>query len=294
MSATASGPSTMPDTTPAEQPPAPVMQQETWAASRANVQFEEKRLMAEHFAEHDFLLPDGANPATTDRENAASGLVSHGTGPNIVVGASLTWIEKHPTGRPLHITWYGPGALVPATLYDFRQRNPNLSVSTHVHLLPGTVDLQLQAQIGAEALDYVEGFKRHFSFMILSGHSFDLELGNVKFHFDREVPIQRACALLKATEKFLFFDSLKFTGEGEVGYSLRELLETSRNVVIYTVASSHSARIEEAFSAHAQQLFVERPPDGGSPQLKSLRLTVVGREDVPTRNLVSKGYLRNP
>lgn len=267
------------------------LHQETWAASRANVQREEKLLMAQHFAEHDFLLQPGTNPAA-HRENTASFLVNQGTGPNMVVEAGLKWIEEHASQGPFHLTWYSPGALVPATLYEFRQKNPDLSASTHVHLLPGTVDIQMQAQIGIEAQEYARKLTRQFSYMILSGHSFDLDTGHVKFHFDREIPIQRTCALLRATEKFLFFDSLKFSGEGEVGYSLRELFDTCRSVAIYTVASSRTDDVTTAFDVLAATLLTKDATEADSPKQKSLRLTVVGRDGAPSRNIVHDGLLR--
>jgi len=268
------------------------LHQETWAASRAHVQRDEKLLMATHFAEHDFLLQPATNPATADRENTASILVNQGTGPNIVVDASLTWIKENAGQGPFHITWYSPGALVPATLFDFRQENPDLSVSTHVHLLPGTVDLQLQAQIGIEAQEYVRKLTRQFSYMLLSGHSFDLITGDVKFHFDREIQIQRACALLKATEKYLFFDSKKFSGEGEVGYSLRDLLATSHSVVVYTVTSDRNDEITAAFDGLAAALFTKDPALAESGRPKSLRLTIVGREGSSSRSFVHDGWLK--
>ena len=265
--------------------------QETWAASRARVQKEDKEMMAHHFAHHDFLLPEGAN-ATSERETAASILVNQGTGPNEVVQASLRWIEEHAADGPFHITWYSPGALVPATLHDFRKDKPHLSAATHVHLFPGTVDIQLQAQIGKEAQEYARGIKRRFSYMILSGHSFDLQTGVVRFHFDREIPIQTTCALLEATQKFLFFDSTKFTGEGEVGYSLRELLATCNAVVVYTVVSGRSQEIKEAFETLRSELLTNEPRPGDGKEPKSLRLTIVGREDKPTESIPWQGFLR--
>jgi hypothetical protein len=183
-------------------PNAPDLHQETWAASRARIQKEEKEMMARYFANHDFLLQEGANPAVDPRETAASILINQGTGPNVVVQESLHWIEDHAQDGPFHITWYSPGALVPATLHDFRLHNPQLSAATHVHLFPGTVDIQLQAQVGKEAQEYTASIKRRFSYMILSGHSFDLRTGVVRFHFDREIPIQTACARLEARQKF--------------------------------------------------------------------------------------------
>jgi hypothetical protein len=272
--------------------------QETWAASRAGIQKEEKDLMANFFASHDFLLQEGANPAADPRETAASILVNQGTGPNVVVHESLKWIAEHSGDRPFHITWYSPGALVPATLHDFREKNPHLSAATHVHLFPGTVDIQLQAQIGSEAVEYAKRITRQFSYMILSGHSFDLRTGEVKFHFDREIPMQQTCALLRATEKFLFLDSKKFTGEGEVGYSLRDLLSTSNAVVIYTVWSKGSIsspstdEIKAAFDRLSAELLTESAPEIEPKERKSLRLTIVGKENMSSQSYPQPGYLR--
>jgi hypothetical protein len=268
------------------------LNQETWAASRARMQQEEKLLMAQYFASHDFLLQKKAKPVGDARENTASLLVNQGTGPNVVVDECLKWIEEHAQEGPFHMTWYSNGALVPATLYDFRQRNPDLTAATHVHLFPGTVDIQLQAQIGTEAQEYATRITRQFSYMILSGHSFDLQTGHVNFHFDREIPIQRACALLKATEKFLFLDSKKFTGEGEVGYSLRELLSTCNSVVIYTVSSDRSAEIKAALDKLGADLLTETPVEGDGHDRKTLRLTIVGRDDVPSESIPHEGFLR--
>jgi hypothetical protein len=265
--------------------------QETWAASRARMQKEEKEMMARHFAEHDFLLPEGANPAAGPRETAACILVNQGTGPNVVVHKSLHWISDHAGEGPFHITWYSPGGLVPATLYDFRQGNPNLSAAAHAHLFPGTVDIQLQAQVGAEAQEYARRLTRRFSYMILSAHSFDLHTGEVLFHFEREIPIQNTCALLRATQKFLFLDSQKFTGEGEIGYSLRDLLATSNAVIIYTVSSSRSEEIKAAFNALAATLLATDPPEAGTAERKTMRLTIVGRQNTPSEALSHQGFL---
>jgi hypothetical protein len=265
---------------------------ETWAASRARIQQEEKLLMAQYFASHDFLVQKKQNPVADARENTASFLANQGTGPNVVVEESLKWIEGHAKEGPFHMTWYSNGALVPATLFEFRQRNPDLTAATHVHLFPGTVDIQLQAQIGTEAQEYASRITRQFSYMILSGHSFDLQTGHVKFHFDREIPIQRTCALLKATEKFLFFDSKKFTGEGGVGYSLRDLLSTCNGVVIYTVSSDRSAEIKTAFNSLSAELLTETPDQADGREWKTLRLTLVGRDNVPTDSIPYEGFLR--
>ena len=280
------------DRTPAGRSSDRWLHQETWAASRARIQKEEKQMMAQYFASHDFLLQEGANPAAV-RENAASFVVNQGTGPNVVVDECMKWIEEHAPEGPFHITWYSPSALVPATLFEFRQRNPDLSAAASVHLFPGTVDIQLQAQIGTEAQEYAKQLaRRQFSYMILSGHAFDLHTGDVKFHFDREIPIQKACALLNATEKFLFLDPKKFAGEGEAAYSLRDLLSTSSAVVIYTVSSPRSKEIKAAFEMLSAQLLTDDPADSDSNDLKSLRLVLVGRESVPSESTPHRGFLR--
>ena len=56
---------------PTAKPPDSWLHQETWAASRARIQKEEKEMMARYFANHDFLLQEGANPAVDPRETAA-------------------------------------------------------------------------------------------------------------------------------------------------------------------------------------------------------------------------------
>jgi hypothetical protein len=278
---------------PAVSPVVDAQDLETWAASRARMQKEEKDMMAKHFADHDFLLPEGSTPGAARRQTAASILVNLGTTPNDVVTACLRWISEHAREGPYHLTWYSAGALVPASLYDFRKDHPNFSAATHVHLFPGTVDLQLQAQVGAEAQDYARKLTRRFSYMILSAHSFDLHTGEVRFHFEREIPIQKSCALLSATQKFVFLDSQKFTAEGEIGYRLRDLLATSSAVIIYTVSSSRSEEIKAAFDALAAALLTETPPDSAVQEQKSLRLTIVGRQNSPSESLSHQGFLAN-
>ena len=266
--------------------------QETWAASQARMQLEEKELMARYFAEHDFLLSEGSNPAAATRQTAATILINQGTEPNVIAGECLRWIEEHSAAGPFHIIWYSPGALVPATLAEFRQRNPHLCAATHVHLFPGTVDLQLQAQIGFEAQEYARSIRRRFSYLILSGHSFDLCTGVVRFHFDREIPIQKICALREATQKFLFLDSEKFTGEGAVGYSLWELLSTSDAVILYTVSSTRSQEIKAAFERLAAGLLTTDVKESTHQKPKSLRLVIVGQGSVPTEPVRRTGYLK--
>ena len=264
--------------------------QETWAASRAQVKIDEKELMARYFANHDWLLPEAASPIENQRETAASLFINQGTGPNVVARESLKWIDKHKGKGPFHLTWYSTGTLLAATLHEFRKQKPHLSAATSVHLFPGTVDLQLQAQIGIEAQEYARNLSRHFSYMILSGHSFDLRTGGIGFHFDREIPIQRTCALLEATQKFLFFDSSKFTGEGEVGYTLRDLLSTSNAVVLYTVSSARTEEIKQAFESLSNELLTKDAQHAEGPETKSLRLTIVGRDGAATESIPWPGY----
>jgi hypothetical protein len=127
--------------------------------------------------------------------------------------------------------------------------------------------------------------------MILSAHSFDLHTGEVLFNFEREIPIQKTCALLRATQKYLFLDSQKFTGEGEIAYSLRDLLTTSNAVILYTVSSALIEEIKAAFHRLAATLLSGKPPDGEVSEYKTLRLTVVGFGGAPSQQFSHDGYL---
>src|SRR5262249_12953160 len=100
---------------------------QTWGASRDELQKDQKEFMAKHFADHEFLLPDGADPAVSTREKVASILVNQGTPPNVVVQYCLEWVAAHSGEGPFHITWYSPGSRVPATLHEFRSDNTNLT-----------------------------------------------------------------------------------------------------------------------------------------------------------------------
>ncbi|MGE0706263.1 MAG: hypothetical protein AB7P22_20260, partial [Vicinamibacterales bacterium] len=113
-----------------------------------------------------------------------------------------------------------------------------------------------------------------------------------------ELPIQRSLALQRATEKFLFFDSTKFRGEGVVGYSVRDLLKTCKAVVIYTVwskgtaASPGTTEIKAAFEQLSAHLLASAPEGPEPAETHSLRLTIVGRENVASESLCYSGYLR--
>ncbi|HET6980319.1 MAG TPA: hypothetical protein VFI24_28550 [Pyrinomonadaceae bacterium] len=266
--------------------------QQTWAASRAELQKVQKELMAKHFADHDFLLPHDEDPATGPRQTAASILVNQGTTPNVVVRYCLEWVATHSTDRPFHITWYSPGSLVPASLHEFRSKNTHLTAATQVHLFPGNVDLQLQASSSREAVLYARGLKRHFSCTLLSGYSLDLSAGLVRFNFDSEIEIQTACALMPATQKFLFLDSEKFIAQGEVGYSLRQLLDTSKAVTIYTVSSQKDAEIISAFNSLGDELHLDKSGDQSNTDWKRLRLVIIGRNGTPPSVLPFEGILR--
>lgn len=264
---------------------------ETWAASRAQEKEGEKEIMAEYFANHDWLVRE--SPGASLRETVAAVLVNQGTSPAVVARQALRWIEEHAVDNAVfHVTWYSPGALVPAALHEFRQNNPHLSAATHVQLFPGEVDLQLQAMISREAHEYARKITRRFTYMLLGGYSLDLEAGVVRFQFDREIPMQTTCALLKATQKFLFFDSGKFTGEGEIGYSVADLLATSKSVTIYTVSSANDEEIKAGFST-LKRLLTNVPPESGYSQKKMLRLTIIGTGDTETFNDPHTGFL-NP
>jgi hypothetical protein len=265
---------------------------ETWAASRAQEKEGEKEIMGGYFAGHDWLVR--VSPGTSPRKTVASVLVNQGTTPAVVATHALRWIKEHAIGDAVfHVTWYSPGALVPPNLHQFREENPHLSAATHVHLFPGEVDLQLQAMISREAHEYAQKITRRFSYMLLSGYSLDLEAGAVRFQFDREIPMQATCALLKATQKFLFCDSDKFSGEGEIGYSFAQLLDTSKSVTIYTVSSSNDDEIKAGFSTLCGKVLVTDCPDSDVPlEKKTLRLAIIGVDDKETFNDPRSGYLK--
>ncbi len=76
-----------------------------WSDGRAEILADEMRLIAAHFAEHEFLLPSDVldmSPSEENRRNpSASIIVNAGTQPNQVVYSALAWVEKNPQPGPL-------------------------------------------------------------------------------------------------------------------------------------------------------------------------------------------------
>jgi hypothetical protein len=100
------------------------------------------------------------------------------------------------------------------------------------------VDFETQSVCGPDADAFANNLKRRFTYAFLSAYAFDIHTGDVYSHAAREVALQRAVANRFAATKFLFLDSSKFKseGDGENGYTVSELLETSHTVTIYAVS----------------------------------------------------------
>ncbi len=278
--------------------PGPRVIEETWSARRGKDKPDEKRLMAEYCANHEFLVRKGSNPERDPRETVASILVNQGTTPNVVVEEALSWIAKNPERGPFDITWYTPGHLVPSTLRSFRLEHSHLSAATQLFLFPGRVDQQTEAVSGPEAESFAERLERRFTYAFLSANSLDIHTGTVYFHLPEEVRLQKACATRYAAHKCLFLDSSKFKSEGEIGYGIEELLDKSEAVTIYTVSSDKDRWIKAKFDTlggkilEASRVSSAVDPDVDQVDMKTLRLRIVGRNGVPTECREHKGFLR--
>lgn len=275
--------------------------EETWSARRVRHKPDEKLLMAEYFANHKFLVPEGISPETDARETVASIIVNQGTTPNVVVGEALRWIASNQNRELFHITWYTPSTLVPGTLRYHRQYYPHISAATQLFLFPGKVDNQTEAVSGPDAEAFVENLMRRFTYAFLSSYSFDFYSGTTYFHLPEEVRLQRACALRYATHKFLFLDSSKFNIQGEVGYRLDEMLNHATGVTIYSVTSDKDQWLKARFEALCDKLFntgqkINLQIDNGNPDeldLKFLRLCIIGNRERPGEVLEQQGYTKN-
>ncbi len=266
---------------------------EGWSASRAAVAAQEKIRMARHFVSHDLFVREDQAPGDERKITAAKIMVNPGTTPNEVVKQVLEWIKTEVENNPDHaaapnITWYTPGALVPATLRDFRCTYPHLRSSCGLHMFPGTVDSDLEMVRGDEAVRYARQLERWFTYALLSVYAFDMNTGAAFFFFDDEVELQRAIALREAEHKFLFLDPEKFKTEGSKAYSVRELLGTSRTVTIYTVSSKKDPTISDQFHGLANTLLDTNGKTG--PISKTLRLVIVNKEKQV--NIPVEGELR--
>jgi hypothetical protein len=272
----------------------PELVENGWSTARSLVRPAEKDLMAGWFVDHEFLVPEGANPEG-QRETVASILVNAGTTPNIVVERALAWVDENTKHRgPFFLNWYTPGHLIPTAMREYRERSKHMQSATRLFLFPGQVDAETQSVSGPDAEAFVEGVQRVFSYSFLSGHAFDISTGNLYFHWPAELRLQRACATRRANHKFLFLDPDKFRFQGERAYSLADLLETSHAVTIITVATEvdRDRRLCDAFQRLAESLL--RPTANSETDLqtsKILRLIVVGRNASPTTSLAASGFL---
>lgn len=274
-----------------------------WSDSRAEIKADEKQLMADYFAEHEFLLPSvvldlSAASDESRRTPSASIIVNAGTAPNQVVHSALAWVEKNPKLGPFFLFWYTPGHLVPETLRQFRTAKGNLHMAAAVRLFlfPGEVDFETQSVCGPDAEAFANNLKRRFTYAFLSAYAFDIHTGDVYFHGAREVALQRAVANRFAATKFLFLDSSKFKseGDGENGYTVSELLETSHTVTIYTVSvdDERDRWVLDGFDKLGRVVFGD-PPHESRGNKRRLCLRIVGRNGQLTNpeNTVREGYL---
>lgn len=260
-----------------------------WSDSRAEFKTDEKCLIAGSFAEHEFLMPFDTRWGEEQRRiPTASIIVNPGTQPNQVLDSALAWIEKNPKLGPFFIIWYTSGHLVPETLRRYRVKKGNLHMvpAVQLFLFPGEVDFATQAVCGPDAEVFVTKLERKFTFAFLSAYAFVMETGDVYFNSTREVALQRAVATRFAATKFLFLDSskLKPEGDGERGYSVRELLDSSHTVTIYTVSAdqAHTQWVIDGFHKLADSVF-DRRMESASGRTKRLCLRIVG----PTGGLMN-------
>jgi hypothetical protein len=273
---------------------------EPWSASRAEIKLDEKTEIAKYFCGHDFLVGENQSPES-GRDTVASILVNQGTTPNRVVLEVLQWIEEQDkqeaSQKPFFLTWYTPGHLVPTTLRTFRDKYRHLKTATKLFLFPGEVDEETESVSGPDAEDFAEKVQRKFTYAFLSSYSFDVVTGSVYFHLPRELRLQKACARLFASHKFLFLDSSKFKREGERGYGIDELLETADKVTVYTVSSSveRDQWIKSNFLRLCDELLEDNRDqvETDRTELKTLRLQIVGGDERGTTGVDKKGILKN-
>ena len=248
--------------------------------------------MGVYFARHDFLVADGVSPERP-RESVASVFANQGSTVNIVVRNTLDWIRGSPDSGPFTITWFTPSALVPATLRRSREtivaasnnggepgnEEPDPWSASRIFLFPGEIDPAREVVQGPEAVKFAKGFKQLFNCSLLGATAFDLDTGDVYFHYSHEVPLQVACAKLWATRKFLFVDASKFRRVGTRAHSITELLKTSESVTLYTCASGGEVKsIRDRFEKLREKLIREHP------ELQTpFRLCVVGTNETPTQ-----------
>jgi hypothetical protein len=223
---------------PSKQPSRKPRTAGSWSASQVNINPSSKSLLAKYFVQHDFLSRPGRDAELDQRERAAHILVAPGTTPATVVRHALDWMAKHWDPDPFTVTWYPLGALIPATLFDFKQDHVECESAARLFLIPGEVDPQCECVIGNHPIRFLDKLDVQVHGAILSAYRFDLSTGKAYFYFHSELQVQRAAAMRPAAEKYVFLDVDKFSSiGGTVGYSVANLLKSSSSVTIYTNSS---------------------------------------------------------
>lgn len=271
-----------------------------WSAGRSFSHPDDKLLMAEYFVRHDFLVRPGEDPESSPRLTSGIIFVNPGTTPNTVVNVAVNWMEKNWASGPFSIKWYTPGMLVPATLMNFINKHYDYRSAASLLLFPGLVDQDTESVSGEESIKFVKQCQVRFAYSILSSHYLDLSTGDTYFHFPTEVPLQAACAKLNANQKYLFLDPSKLeTVEGVRGYSLKELLQTSNSVTIYTVESPKFPIIKKRFEELCRKLGLvsksekskSKSVDFALEEFKTLRLCCISRHCEAKEDLIFLGKL---
>jgi hypothetical protein len=185
-------------------------------------------------------------------------------------------MKDHWELQGFNIVWYTGSSVVAGTLQSFREQNLPLQTAADLFLLPGPIDADLENVIGAVPATFLrQQIPRTFTLLFLGAHSFDMSSGQAFFHFTKEIEFQKACALLPATQKFLFLDRSKFRKEGEPAYDVSDLLASSRTVTIYTVMGEGSQRVIDEFETLASTLGLDDGPASFSSESRTLRLCLV-------------------
>ena len=266
-----------------------------WSTHRAQFNVAEKKAMAIFFAEHDFLVRDGGNPAVDERLHSADILINPGTTPDTVTQTCLEWEARYWRDKgPFSTMWHTTGTLAAASLRKFKERNPTLRAAAETFLFPGQVDPDVESVIGEDTVKFIqEQFRTRLRYAILSAYGLDLTTGYTYFHYKSEVSLQKACATYYAAHKFLFLEPSKFVDiEGNQGYSVRDLLETANFVTIYTVDSEFSELIATQFNELKKILQTENEGEKSQKRDKILRLGIIGDNNQLTKNIIQRGQLR--
>lgn len=246
-----------------------------WSIRNHNVSGTEKQLMARHFAQKEFLKGDNG---------VASILVASGTTTQRVVEESIKVVDA---GANAWLTWYTPSTLVSDHLREFRRKYQHLQKAAQLFVFPGLIDVELESVVGPEAEEFAEGYKRAFRYAILSCHRFDMRTGSIRFLHPSELRLQKACALRTATKKYLFLDPGKFADEEQPTYDVRNLLETSTSVTIYTVSSHLDDELKSGFLRLRRSIL--ESGRGTDLESRALRLCIVDRDNFEKATILPEG-----